>query len=358
MRILTRYMVGKFLKIWALCVLGVPFIFIVIDLTDSLDSYLAQGASRIDVFWHYVYAAPHQALLAFPIASLLAAVFSVSSMTRNFEITAAKAGGVSFYRLTAPVLAAAFGISLLALGLTELVPTTNRMADEALGETASSQESVRRNFVYRSTGGRIYRVRRLEVSERAMESLEIQREGSGADYPSYTVVASEAYFDTLNGRWTMQDGRLRLFPTSDRELTFRFDRAWQRDLTESPQQLLADPKDPDEMGYEELGRFIEAIERSGGNADNLKVERALKISFPFACFIITLFGVPLANTTRRGGAPLAVGIALATTIVYMVLIRVSQALGAGGVVSPRLAAWLPNLLFLAAGSVLYWRVRT
>ncbi|MFB6368567.1 MAG: LptF/LptG family permease, partial [Gemmatimonadota bacterium] len=99
-----------------------------------------------------------------------------------------------------------------------------------------------------------------------------------------------------------------MFPGPERELTFRFDSLYQRHLTESPEQLLADPKDPDEMGYEELGRFIEAIERSGGDAKDLKVERALKISFPFTCFIIVLFGVPLANTTRRGGAPLAVGI--------------------------------------------------
>jgi len=357
-RILTRYMVRSFLKIWALCVLGVPFIFIVIDLTDSLDTYLAQGASRVDVFWHYVYAAPHQALLAFPIASLLAAVFSVSAMTRHFEITAAKAGGVSFYRLTSPVLVAAFGISLLALGLTEVVPTTNQLADQALGEGTSRQERVRRNFVYRSTGGRVYRVQRLDVSENRMLSVEIQREGSGADYPSYSAVSDSARYDTARGRWALADGRLRMFPSPDRELTFRFEKLWQRSLTESPEQLLADPKDPDEMGYEELGQFIEAIERSGGNADNLRTERALKISFPFACFIITLFGVPLANSTRRGGAPLAVGIALATTIVYMILIRVSQAMGAGGVVPPRLAAWLPNLLFLATGSMLYWRVRT
>ncbi len=358
MRILTRYMIRRFLKIWGLCVLGVPFIFIVIDLTDSLDSYLAQGASRMDVLWHYVYAAPHQALLAFPIACLLAAVFSVSSMTRSFEITAAKAGGVSFYRLTAPLLVTALGISLAALGLTELVPTTNRMADEALGQGEGQEETVRRNFVFRSTGGRVYRVRRLDVTERSMASVEIQREGDEAAFPGYSVVSDSARFDTARGRWALADGRLRIFASPERELSFRFDELWQRELTEAPEQLLADPKDPDEMGYEELGRFIDAIERSGGDADDLRVERALKISFPFTCFIIVLFGVPLANTTRRGGAPLAVGIALATTIVFMILIRVSQALGAGDVVAPGLAAWLPNLLFLAAGAGFYWRVRT
>ncbi|MFB6240543.1 MAG: LptF/LptG family permease, partial [Gemmatimonadota bacterium] len=200
MRILTRYMLRNFLKIWGLCVLGVPFIFIVIDLTDSLDTYLSQGASRIDVFWHYVYAMPHQALLAFPIASLLAAVFSVSRMTRNFEITAAKAGGVSFYRLTTPLLAAAFGISIVALGLTELVPTTNRLADEALGQGGRTEETVRRNFVYRSSGGRVYRVQKLDVVEKVMASVEIQREGSSAEYPSYSAVSDSARYDTARGR--------------------------------------------------------------------------------------------------------------------------------------------------------------
>ncbi len=55
---------------------------------------------------------------------------------------------------------------------------------------------------------------------------------------------------------------------------------------------------------------------------------------------------------------MAVGIALATTVLFLILIRVSQALGAGGAVPPLLAAWLPNLVFLSAGLVLMQRVRT
>ena len=34
MRILDRYLLGLFLKIFAVCVFGVPLVFIVIDLTD------------------------------------------------------------------------------------------------------------------------------------------------------------------------------------------------------------------------------------------------------------------------------------------------------------------------------------
>nr|MDP2529206.1 LptF/LptG family permease [Candidatus Palauibacterales bacterium] len=125
-RVLDRYVLRQFVRIFALCVLGVPFILIVIDLTDHLSSFLNEGASRLDVLLHYLYQFPYQSLLAFPIAALLAAVFTISNMTRHFETTAAKAGGVSFYRLIAPLLLAGGVISVVALGLTEVVPAANR----------------------------------------------------------------------------------------------------------------------------------------------------------------------------------------------------------------------------------------
>lgn len=357
MRILDRYVLESFFRIFGICVLGVPFIFIVIDLADRVDTYLAEGASSAQILLHYVYQFPYQSLLAFPIAALLAAVFTVSTMTRNFETTAAKAGGISFYRLTAPLLIAGMGISLVSLALTEVVPATNRMAEEALGGGGRS-ETVRQDFVFRGGEGRVYRISELNAELGAITSLTIEREGIGFDYPTYSVDAQGAEWVESDGRWRIRQGRMRILPELSTTLTFRFRQLWQREFRESPEELLAEPKDPDEMGYVELGRFIDAIQRSGGTARELVVERALKIAFPFTCFIIVLFGAPLAHATRAGGAPLSIGIALATTILFLMLVRISQALGAGGAVPPRLAAWLPNLLFLAAGLVLMARVRT
>ena len=128
MKILDRYVIGQFLKIFLVCVLGVPFLFQVIDLTDRLDNFLSDGVGQAQVVAFYFYQLPYQMLLAFPIACLLAAVFTVSSMTRHFEVTAAKAGGVSFYRLVGPMLFLGMAISLLALSLSEVVPDSNRRA--------------------------------------------------------------------------------------------------------------------------------------------------------------------------------------------------------------------------------------
>ena len=83
-----------------------------------------------------------------------------------------------------------------------------------------------------------------------------------------------------------------------------------RALTQSPADLLAEPKAPDEMRYAELGRYIDALKRSGNDANKLIVEQALKLALPATCLIIALFGAPLAvpgparrRRGRRGDQP-------------------------------------------------------
>jgi len=121
---------------------------------------------------------------------------------------------------------------------------------------------------------------------------------------------------------------------------------------------MATPKNPQNMGYNELGRFIASLERSGGDANVLRVERALKIAVPVTCMVIVMFGAPLATSTQRGGAAYGVGVSLATTIVFLMLIQLTKAIGGKGLIPPDFAAWLPNVAFAIAGGFLLSRVRT
>jgi lipopolysaccharide export system permease protein len=294
--------------------------------------------------------------LSFPVACLFGAVFTVAVMSRHFEITAAKASGISFYRIIAPILVLGAVLSLVALALGEVVPTTNRLRAEILGERGRSGRSLRTQFVYGADGGRAYTIRRLLATEERIEGLIIDREGTGPEYPTYRVYAPRARWS--EGTWRLEDGSLRLYPSRDRIVTFAYDTLVQRDFSETPDQLLAEPKDPDEMDYRELDRFIESIERSGGEVRGLVVERMLKIAFPFSCFIIVFFGAPLGMSTGRQGPAVGVGVALTTVLVYLIMVRIAQGMGAGGLIAPFLAAWLPNLVFLVLGSALLIRTRT
>ena len=112
------------------------------------------------------------------------------------------------------------------------------------------------------------------------------------------------------------------------------------------------------MGYEDLGRFITALERSGSDVNTLRVERALKIAVPITCLIIAFFGMPLATSNQRGGAAYGIGISLGTTILFLILIQLTKAVGGRGVVSPEVAAWVPNIVFGVLGLIMLARVRT
>ncbi|OLC47626.1 MAG: hypothetical protein AUH68_00795 [Gemmatimonadetes bacterium 13_1_40CM_4_69_5] len=108
------------------------------------------------------------------------------------------------------------------------------------------------------------------------------------------------------------------------------------------------------MRYAELGRYIDALARSGSDTKKLVVERALKIAIPFTCLVIALFGAPLAMTNPRSGAAWGLAVSLATTFIFLLLVQLSKAIGAGGVLPPTFAAWFPNLLF---GALAVWLMR-
>ena len=84
----------------------------------------------------------------------------------------------------------------------------------------------------------------------------------------------------------------------------------------------------------------------------------MKLALPAACLIIALFGAPLAVSAPRAGPAIGIAISLGTTIVYLLLINLSMAIGSSGVMHPAVAAWLPNAMFLALGGWLLVRVRT
>jgi lipopolysaccharide export system permease protein len=247
-------------------------------------------------------------------------------------------------------------LSVGAVGLGELIPITTRKRLEVLGEKKFSQSTFRTNFVFQAADGHTLSIRRLDSQSDAMTGVVIERDATGKKAGTH-LTAENAIWRADRG-WTMKRGYLRVLAPSDAELAFHFDSLRVNALQETPEELLAEPKQPEEMGYVEMSRFIDAIERSGGDIRKMRVERAQKVSLPLALLVIVLFGAPLATSSRRGGAAYGVGISLAVTLIYLMLFKVGTAVGQSGAIHPLVAAWGPNALFFVAGIWLMFRVRT
>ena len=356
-RALDRYVFVEFWKIFVATALGFPILVNIIDLTDNLDKYLGQQLTWGRIALSYLYWLPDSMFMVLPAAVLFATVFAIGALTRHSEITAAKASGISFYRFIAPIFVGAVIATLLGLVLGELAPITNKRRLEILQGNQVNFGNDRYNFAYAADGGRVYKIGALHLVESSLEGIVIERKGKGPDYPSYVVSANSGRYKPATG-WVLKAGALHIIPDTLHNLTFSFDSLVDRHFTEPPKQLTLAQKAPTDMGFRELGRFIASMERSGADVNELRVERMLKIAIPITCIVILLFGAPLATSTQRGGAAYGVGLSLATTVIFLMLIQLTKGIGGKGMIPADLAAWLPSIIFGLVGAVLFARVRT
>jgi lipopolysaccharide export system permease protein len=357
-RILDRYVLRSWIAIFVLTALGFPVVSIMINMTDNLDRLLDRGLRLPEIVVSYLYALPENVFLVMPAAVLFATVFTVGNLGRHSELTAAKAGGWSFYRLTAPIYLAAVVAAGLAYVVGELAPDSTSRQLELQKAKLARPRSARYNFVYRADQGWVYTIRSLDVQHRILRQLVFERQGRGPDYPSLAVSADSATFDDTLRTWRLWSGTSQRLMGDGRLGAYHFQTARLRTLSQEPVDLLAEPKAPEEMTYGELTRYIDALKRSGNDTSKIEVDRALKIALPATCLVIALFGAPLAVTSPRQGTAIGIAISLGTTVVFLSFIQLSKAIGVTGLVNPVAAAWAPNAIFLGAAVWLLLRVRT
>lgn len=353
---LDRLVASDFARIFLVTLLGFPLLVIIIDLVEKLRRYTADKIPMRDVALSYYYMLPDTMFMVLPAATLFATVFSISTFTRYSEVTAAKASGISFYRFIAPVIVMSFLAMGLGLVVGEFAPPANAKREAILRKKNSSPENERYNFSFASGTGRNYRIYTLNVAQNFIDQVEVE-ERRTEKRPGLLISANRGDWKAKRG-WALHRGVVHVVPTDTTDFVAAFDSIYDPKFTETSKELRASEKAPTEMTFSQLTSFITALEASGADVAGLKVERMLKIAIPVTCVIIALFGAPLATSSQRGGAAFGVAISLGTTIIFLVLIQLTKAIGGNGVVTPELAAWLPNILVGTIALILLARVRT
>lgn len=353
---LDRYVALEFARIFLVTLLGFPLLVIVIDLVEKLRRYTADKLSIADVALAYYYMLPDTMFMVLPAATLFATVFSITNFTRYSEVTAAKASGISFYRFIAPVIVMSFVACGFGLVVGEFAPPMNAKKEAILRRKTASPENERYNFAFSSGNGRNYRIYTLDVRKNSVDRIEVEERRTNVR-PALLMSAEKGDWNERRG-WALQSGVAHVMKSDTSDFVFAFDSIYDPKMRESAKELRASEKAPAEMTFGQLTEFINALQASGADVAVLKVERMLKLAIPVTCIIIALFGAPLATSSQRGGAAFGVAISLGTTIVFLILIQLTKAVGGNGVISADLAGWLPNILVGTVALILLARVRT
>ena len=80
------------------------------------------------------------------------------------------------------------------------------------------------------------------------------------------------------------------------------------------------------------------------------IEIYQRIILAFAPFLFVLLGVPLGIQSNRSGKGAGFALALMVFMTYYLVLSLAKTLGIEGIIPPLIAIWIPDLLFLLAGT--------
>ncbi len=348
-KLLDRYLLKRFLINLGIAVLTWILIFLIVDIIENISRFIDKKATLEQFSLYYLYYIPYIISLTLPVAMLLSTLFTVSNFAQNNEIVAQLSAGVSLYRILLPLLLAAFALSIAAGFFNELVvPETNQrrldiMRYDVQHKIRPSQKS-RSNIYVQDSAERTFSVGYFNGRDKRGRNISIKT------YHGSTLVERMDAESMVwkEGSWLLKKVKLRRFNGKNESLTILKDTLITNSRIE-PAELLLIQKKPEEMSYSELNQFIDNLQEIGADIKKWLVERYLKLSLPFANFIVVLLGAPLASRKRRGGMGFNFGFSLLISFVYFFIIRAGQVFGHQGSLPPLLAAWLGNLIFLAIG---------
>jgi LPS export ABC transporter permease LptG len=364
--ILDRYVAANYARIFGLSAIGLTGLFYISTFLDNADKVFKGTATWGMLGAYFWYITPQYVYYVIPMSILIAALVTIGLLTKNSEIVVMKACGVSLYRIAWPMFACAIvaGSFLFVLEQTILGPS-NRQAEAVRhiirGGSPQTFDVLNRRWLV-GNRGQIYHYNYFDPRTQQLGGVSTYEfDGAMQALSRRTFAERAVYTSDSDPRhpdvWTAERGWMRAFDAEGNTRAFEsFDES--QLPYEPPSYFATEQPDSKFMSYSQLRAYIARLQESGFDVVSQQVALERKLSFPFVTLIMTLIAVPFAVTTGRRGALYGVGVGIALALVYWTGISIFAAIGAGGLVTPVVAAWAPNILFGAAATYLMLTVRT
>ncbi|MBN2398676.1 MAG: LPS export ABC transporter permease LptG [Deltaproteobacteria bacterium] len=363
MTILDRYILREFIKMLALILVSLAGLYLIVDFFERVRMFLSNDASVRQMASYFLLTLPMILSQMIPIAVLLSTLLSFGILSKNSEITAMKANGLSLYRLSFPVIVVSLMICIATFLLSEFItPYTNQRAKYIkLIEVQKREElgSFKQDEIwYRGEKG-IYNFSVFDPLTSTLKGIRIHffaPDDRGGIQLTQRIDAREAVWK--GGEWVFKDLLVTSFtPEGIPSIERTASRAIP--LPEKPSDFTAVQKDTEEMGLLELSRFTEKIRSEGYETTRYRTDMHGKIAFPLVSVILAILGVSFSlKSERSGGIAQSIGLGIIIGFSYWIVFAFAISLGRAGTLPPVLAAWAANLLFGLAAAIMFTRVRT
>jgi LPS export ABC transporter permease LptG/LPS export ABC transporter permease LptF len=378
MRLLTRYILREVSSHALLGGVLFTFVLFMKHLTEILTLLVRNSAGLGDVVRIIAYTLPTTLTVTIPMAILVGILLGLSRLAADSEITAMRASGMGaldFVRIVAIVSAVG-----LALGLVNSIFVSPRSA-AALLELEGSLKTTQASFEVQP------RVFYEDFKNYVLYVQDVKPASNGASVwkhvfladltepatPHITTAESALVLNEPAGNeagdaaWAGGGPTIRLHLLDGTQHQVSATNPGQYDIstfTTTDIPIQANSQDDTHVSrldtplhalpLRELFRLSRTPAKSAADlsARPYKIELQSRFSYPCACFVLMLVGVPLGLSSKRSGRSTGIILAIVLVFVYYLTSVVGVAFAKSGKLSPFLGVWAANIIFTIVGVLL------
>ena len=349
---LDAYIIKKFLGTYVFAILLILAIIVMFDLNEKLDNFM-KAPIMATIFDYYVNFLPYMANQFSPLFTFIAVIFFTSKLADNSVIIAILSSGVSFKRLLVPYMVSALAIATFTFVLDAyIIPPANvKRIDYQNKYVKNKAIDYGVNIQMQVAPGEIAYMSRFD--NRSKSAYNFSLEFFENKVLKSRMTATTAVYDTLY-RWTVRNYMIRDFKGMKEEI--RTGASLDTIIPIEPRDFLIAENDHEKMTTPELKEYIDRQKARGvANIKSFEIEYERRFAMTGAAFILTLIGMSLSSRKVKSGMGINIGIGLVLSFSYILFSTVTSTFAVSGYTSPMVAMWIPNLIYLVIGVVLYRR---
>jgi LPS export ABC transporter permease LptG len=360
-QLLDTYILSRFLFYFTVLLTSFVMLFLVFNFFDLTGDMVKNRIPLSTMLAYLFFLTPETIYQFLPISVLVAVLVAFGVLSKQNEVTAFKACGVSIYRMALPIF---IGSTVLAGGLFAFdhyyVPDANRRQDairaEIKGAPPQTYARPERKWIM-GQGSRIYYYRIFDQATATMGGVSVFELDEKTFQMKRQIAADRAHWLPSSRQWVFDKGWSSDFRPGGR--TYEpFEVASFSELTEPPEYFLKQALPYTQMNSIELDRYIRDLQQSGFDTVKLQVQFYRKFAVPLFALIMALLAAPFGFMVGSRGAMTGVGVSIAIAMSYWGVSALFEKVGGASQLQPAVAAWAPDVLFGMTGLYLLLRARS
>jgi len=359
--LMDLYLLRRFFSYFAMLMLVFVFLFEAFTFFELLDDIARHRIAFIVVVDYFWFLTPYLLYQLAPLAALVAILVTLGVMSKNNEIVACKANGISLYRLAVPLLFAglALAASMIVLDVTFL-PYANQRQDALRNQIKGKPPQTYRQperWIF-GENSKIYNYDLFDPTQNLFGGLTVLEIDPTTFEVRQRVFAARAKWSGSQKLWVLESGWVREFSGGTIARYERFNVKDLPELTEPPSYFNREVLPAIQISWPQLRRYIDDLHRAGFDVSALTVQWHRKLAFPLIAPVSMLLAFPFAFLVGTRGAVGGVAVGIAIGIVYWLGAELLAAMGGVGQLPPLLAGWSPDIIFFFLGLYFFFKMPT